>query len=224
MQKIILEKYIDLNNKLSEVVSLSVDESINYKLEQVGIRAIGALSITGEYKGPELEKFETTLDIDVLANFDKIIDQRDFHITIEDFTYVIQNGNLHVRIEAGVHGVVSGQDRYVQDHSIEEIELLMRESETVVQEDSYPIEEVVTTKVIDSEVEELEEIVYPSKKRQFFEDDQDSIGTYYLYIVKPGDTYESISSYYQIDGNILMEYNHYKEMAPGITLIVPYMP
>lgn len=236
MQKIILEKYIDLNNELKEVLSLSVDESINYKMEQVGIRAIGTLSITGEYLASKEERFESSIDLDVLANFDKIIDQRDFHITVEDFSYVIQNGNLHVRIQAGVHGVISGQDRYVQDHSVDEIEDLMRENEKEILEvieatsSREEEQEIVETKeeVIEmkEEVKEevFEEVVYPSKKRQFFEDDSDSIGTYYLYIAKLDDTYESVASYYQVDCNNLMEYNHYKEISSGTTLIVPYMP
>lgn len=234
MQKIILEKFIDLNNELQEVISLSVDESINYKMEQVGIRAVGCLSITGEYLGKQEEHFETTLDLDVLANFDKITDQRDFHITVEDFSYAIQNGNLQVRIQAGVHGVVSGQDRYVQDHSVDEIEALMRENEEEIEKEMLKTdikedvvireEEEVVEKECQVEQEDvLEELVYPSKKRQFFEDDSESIGTYYLYITKQGDTYESVANHYQVDSNALMEYNHYKEINAGATLIVPYM-
>ena len=38
MQKIFFEKWIDLDHQLKELVSLSVDESINYKIESVGVR------------------------------------------------------------------------------------------------------------------------------------------------------------------------------------------
>ena len=43
MQKIYFEKWIDLNHQLNELLSLSVDESINYKIESVGVRAVGSL-------------------------------------------------------------------------------------------------------------------------------------------------------------------------------------
>ena len=40
MQRIYFEKWIDLNHELTELLSLSVDESINYKIESVGVRAV----------------------------------------------------------------------------------------------------------------------------------------------------------------------------------------
>ena len=39
MQKIFYEKEIDLFHRLKELVSLTVDESIDYKMEEHGIRA-----------------------------------------------------------------------------------------------------------------------------------------------------------------------------------------
>ena len=51
MQKIYFEKWIDLNHQLNELLSLSVDESINYKIESVGVRAVGSLIVKGEYNG-----------------------------------------------------------------------------------------------------------------------------------------------------------------------------
>ena len=56
MQKIYLKKLIDLNNELKELVSVSVDESINYKMEQLGMRAYGSIMINGEYKNTTLKK------------------------------------------------------------------------------------------------------------------------------------------------------------------------
>lgn len=129
MQKIYLEKAIDLQNQLKELIALSVDESINYKIENEGIRAVGNLIIKGEYLNINKEIFEETLELDILATFDKILDQRDFSIKVEDFDYTIRNGNIDVTIEAGVHGVVSGEDRYVNDDPVEEIENLIRDDE-----------------------------------------------------------------------------------------------
>ncbi|WP_272482259.1 hypothetical protein [Thomasclavelia cocleata] len=37
MQKIYFEKWVDLNHQLKDLLSLSVDESINYKIESVGL-------------------------------------------------------------------------------------------------------------------------------------------------------------------------------------------
>lgn len=132
MQTIYLEKNIDLHHQLKELISLSVDESIHYKMEQEGIRAIGNLMIKGEYKSPEKKTFEEALELDILATFDKIVDQRDFCIKVEDFDYTIKEGNLMVQIEAGVHGVISGENRYIREDPLQEIESLMEENQEEV--------------------------------------------------------------------------------------------
>ena len=49
MQKIFFKKRIDLNHQLKELLSISVDESINYKTESQGIRAYGSVIINWEY-------------------------------------------------------------------------------------------------------------------------------------------------------------------------------
>ncbi len=108
MQKIYFEKWVDLNHQLKELLSLSVDESINYKIENVGVRAIGSLIVKGEYN--ENKKFEENIEMDVLATFDKIVDQRDFNIKVEDFDYFIKDGDVQIKIEVGIHGVVEGED------------------------------------------------------------------------------------------------------------------
>lgn len=297
MQKIYLEKSIDLHHHLKELIALSVDESINYKIENEGIRAIGNLIIKGEYKNVEKETFEETLELDILATFDKILDQRDFSIKVEDFDYVIKDGNIKVSIEAGVHGVVSGQDRYIKDDSLEQIESLIREETKVLEKSSIddipevdpvsdsmgdmvemntfddPIEMMEPTitntaskddepllvnepttvklekqilpndaimsshnatmevtedkkieKVADDIDQQLQETVYPSKSRPIFQDTSESVGTYYLYIVKDGDTYVSIATHYGVDEYQLKDYNQDRELEIGTVLIVPYVP
>lgn len=258
MQKIYFEKWIDLNHELTELLSLSVDESINYKIESVGVRAIGSLIVKGEYN--EGKKFHDDVDMDVLATFDKIVDQRDFNIKVEDFNYHIKDGNIQIKIEVGIHGVVDGEDRYVKDDSlfekeaVDEIENLIRkepiiekqplennptideslekENEIIASQVVKPIDdyndikkEVVSKeKAVTEEIEEqLQEKIYPSKSRPIFKDSSDSIGTYYLYIVKENDDYESVASRYKIDEGIIRDYNQDKPLVAGNVLIIPYV-
>ena len=35
-------------------------------------------------------------------------------ITEKDFDYFIKDGNVQIKIEVGIHGVVEGEDRYVR--------------------------------------------------------------------------------------------------------------
>lgn len=277
MQKIYFEKWVDLNHQLKELLSLSVDESINYKIENVGVRAIGSLIVKGEYN--ENKKFEENIEMDVLATFDKIVDQRDFNIKVEDFDYFIKDGDVQIKIEVGIHGVVEGEDRYVRDENfkkedpLEEIENLIRDEKT--NETVMPVKEPVREEINENEVvmektvkqvapvkniektepvyqeakivdatmiletkealvtkeaaiaeeisEQLQEKVYPSKSRPIFQDTADSVGTYYLYIVKENDSYSEVASRYNVDENAIRDYNQDKALQPGSVLIIPYV-
>ena len=277
MQKIYFEKWVDLNHQLKELLSLSVDESINYKIENVGVRAIGSLIVKGEYN--ENKKFEENIEMDVLATFDKIVDQRDFNIKVEDFDYFIKDGDVQIKIEVGIHGVVEGEDRYVRDENfkkedpLEEIENLIRDEKTT--ETVMPVKEPVREEINENEVvmektvkqvapvkniektepvyqeakivdatmipetkealvtkeaaiaeeisEQLQEKVYPSKSRPIFQDTADSVGTYYLYIVKENDSYSEVASRYNVDENAIRDYNQDKALQPGSVLFIPYV-
>ena len=107
MQKIYYEKEIDLSHRLKEMTSMTVDESIDYKIEDQGVRAVGSLIIKGEYISDENRIFVENIDLDVFAEEKKITDQRDFHLKVEDFHYEIIDGNLKVTIEVGVYGVIA---------------------------------------------------------------------------------------------------------------------
>jgi hypothetical protein len=157
MQKIYLEKAIDLQNQLKELIALSVDESINYKIENEGIRAVGNLIIKGEYLNTNKEIFEETLELDILATFDKILDQRDFSIKVEDFDYTIRNGNIDVTIEAGVHGVVSGEDRYVNDDPVGEIESLIRDDQLLQSDPLVDVVDISSTRETETKFAEYNE-------------------------------------------------------------------
>lgn len=289
MQKIYFEKWIDLNHQLNELLSLSVDESINYKIESVGVRAVGSLIVKGEYNGNH--KFDENIELDVLATFDKIVDQRDFNIKVEDFDYFIKDGNIQIKIEVGIHGVVEGEDRYVRDEhlghdeALEEIENLIKDTEPAnasieqlvrakpveVQEtgpvtpayvaqakqpESKPMAaETTTSTVIEPAVhmtkepmahvakeaavmevskketamaeeisEQLQEKVYQSKSRPIFQDTSDSVGTYYLYIVKENDSYSEVATRYSVEEEIIRNYNQDKALEAGSVLIIPYVP
>ena len=55
-----------MNHQLHELISISVDESIRYKMETNGMRAVGSIMINGEYKDTqEKHQFHETIDLDI---------------------------------------------------------------------------------------------------------------------------------------------------------------
>ena len=223
MQKIYFKKKVDLNHQLNELISISVDESIRYKMETDGMRAIGSIMINGEYKDrQEKHQFHETIDLDIFALFEKITDKRDFHVKVEDFDYHLVDGNLSLVIQACVYGVLDDEDRVVdtveQDHdmdSAEEIEKLLREEEKIVD-----VIDKQESAVNDSVISEKPKEVHVLEENDDLEED---LGTYYFYVVQDGDSYETIARHYQIDEYALKSYNHERSLTSGTIVIIPYV-
>lgn len=222
MQKIFYEKEIDLLHQLKELVSLTVDESIDYKIEDHGVRAAGSLAIKGEYISQEKRHFLENVELDVYADDQKIIDHQDFHLKVEDFHYDIIDGNLKIKIEVGVYGVEEGENRYIQldEDPIDEIEKLSRDVET------QTINEQVVAEAPEEiqDVEKLQEKIYETKEKEEKVDDDEDLGVYYLYVVLPNDTYASIARQYQVDEKMIRDYNQDLNLDAGQILIIPYAP
>ena len=219
MQKIFYEKEIDLLHQLKELVSLTVDESIDYKIEDHGVRAVGSLAIKGEYISQEKRHFLENVELDVYADDQKIIDRQDFHLKVEDFHYDIIDGNLKIKIEVGVYGVEEGENRYIQldEDPIDEIEKLSRDVET------QTINEQVVAEAPEEiqDVEQLQEKIYETKEKEEKVDDDEDLGVYYLYVVLPNDTYASIARQYQVDEKMIRDYNQDLNLDAGQILIIP---
>ena len=222
MQKIFYEKEIDLLHQLKELVSLTVDESIDYKIEDHCVRAVGSLAIKGEYISQEKRHFLENVELDVYADDQKIIDRQDFHLKVEDFHYDIIDGNLKIKIEVGVYGVEEGENRYIQldEDPIDEIEKLSRDVET------QTINEQVVAEAPEEihDVEKLQEKIYETKEKEEKVDDDEDLGVYYLYVVLPNDTYASIARQYQVDEKMIRDYNQDLNLDAGQILIIPYAP
>ena len=223
MQKIFYEKEIDLLHQLKELISLTVDESIDYKIEDHGVRAVGTLAIKGEYVSQEKRHFLENVELDVYADDQKITDHQDFHLKVEDFHYDIIDGNLKIKIEVGVYGVEEGENRYIQldEDPIDEIEKLSRDVEATTVEKEV-IEPEIPEEIQD--VEKLQEKIYETKEKEEKAEDDEDLGVYYLYVVLPNDAYASIARQYHVDEKMIREYNQDLNLDAGQILIIPYAP
>ncbi|MCD7810154.1 MAG: LysM peptidoglycan-binding domain-containing protein [Erysipelotrichaceae bacterium] len=215
MQKLYLNKLVDLNHQLKELISISVDESIHYQMENDGMRALGAIMINGEYRNDhDKYQFHESIDLDIIAPYDKIIDKREFHVKVEDFDYTFNDGNLSLVIQACIYGVKDDEDRLIeatQDDSDDEV---VKEIENIMQNKE------VLSKNIDIKND------YQKEDIKVFEDDdldEDDLGTYYLYVIGDGDNYQNIAQRYHINEELLKKYNHNHNLSVGSIIIIPYV-
>ncbi|MCI9093988.1 MAG: LysM peptidoglycan-binding domain-containing protein [Coprobacillus sp.] len=236
MQKIYFKKVVDLNHQLKELISISVDESINYKMENQGMRAYGSIMINGDYKDENMKKeFRENIDLDILAQFSKIEDKNEFNVKVEDFDYYLNDGNLSLVIQASIYGVKDDEDRVIEtDRLIEneevhdedisdEIESLIREQDEVVEEVQTFNEPQIEVEKIIEDMPKVTQEVKKAKKEEINDEDDNDIGTYYLYVVQDGDSYRSIAERYQVDEYMIQNYNHNRDLSKGTIVIVPYI-
>ncbi|MEE0966118.1 MAG: LysM domain-containing protein [Bacilli bacterium] len=234
MQKIFFHKTVNLDNPLKELLSISVDESIQYKIEFNGMRAIGSIIIHGEYDdGQKRNTFHENIDLDVLAQFEKIEDKRDFHMKVEDFDYTLQNGVLKLIIQTHIYGVRDDEDKhiYVNEERTNDIQKI--ESEKVLEVIEPHIEALLREEdkkeMVNELNDEVEEVIEPSvPETQAINNNEENldedIGTYYFYIVQSGDSYHTIAARYNVDENMIKDYNRHREVVEGNIIIVPYIP
>lgn len=220
MQKIYFEKLIDLNHQLSELISISVDEAISYKIETEGLKAQGSIVISGEYlKKTSKERFNESLEIDLLAPFEKVIDQRDFNIKIEDFDYRISEGDLLVTIQANVYGVIVSEDKRIPDKNLREEDSDNDDDDAIDQELIEEIKEAIKHEsvaevIVESERDVIDDLIETSSEIDLV--------PYYIVVASSKDTYESIAETYRIPVDFLKDYNKDKPIENGVLIVVPY--
>ncbi|MEG0366163.1 MAG: LysM peptidoglycan-binding domain-containing protein [Coprobacillus sp.] len=207
------------------------------------MRAIGSSMINGDYKdGETKDSFHESIDLDILAQLDKITDKREFHVKVEDFDYSFNEGNLALVIQASVYGVKDDEDRVIEAQttriSEDSDEDIASEIEDLLREEVVDIKDVVDVKEVDTPLVDMQIVteepvvqnissmqVVSTEKHIEADDsmeDEDDLGTYYLYVVQDGDSYQSIAAHYQTDEYRLKEYNHERSLDKGTIVIVPY--
>lgn len=210
MKKIIpLKKQLSFKTNVNEITSISLENTLHNNGNEIE----GELIINGTYKitdtSTKVDEFEfkipTNIKIDEKYNCNNIT------IDIEDFYYEIINSSiLNVNIEVSID-------------NLEELHEEKIESEE-------PIMETVEDRCIDEEDEEIEE---PNKEKEMkkenitndifnnFLNETDDYSTYYVYIVREGDTIETILSKYNTTRDKIEEYNNLEELKIGNKIIIP---
>lgn len=216
MDKIIpFKKDIIFQTNLSEVTSISLEHNLN----TVGDNEIsGNFMVSGEYKiadtSQNVETFSYDLPFHIHLDDKYILDH--VEIDIDDFYYEIINDSvLSVNIDVLVTKL---EERLVEEEvRKEDVIEVMEEEETKNIDVITPlqIEEEETPRCIEEE-EETSNTIFSN---------MDSFGetykSYKIYIVRDGDSIETILEKYGVSKEQLDEYNDLKEIKSGDKIIIP---
>ena len=202
--------------KLSEITSISLENTLNLKDNQVS----GDFIVSGEYKVTDnsttVEPFELKLPFEIII--DDSYDTSKATIDIDDFYYEIINDNsLSICIDVLINHLT---EKIIVDElaDVTPVRTILN-----VDEDRCIEEESVGDK--DMMLEEDEDKTFVEEKiNSIFSNvasDNDTYVTYNVFIVREGDTLESILEKYNTTEEELKKYNDLSNLKLGDKLIIP---
>ena len=215
MKKIIpFKKQLTFKTNVSEITSIALENTLKENKNTIQ----GDLIINGTYKITEtstnVDDFEFVIPMNIEIDNRYITD--DIIIDINDFYYeTINNNILEVNIEIMIDNIIEKEEQENQK------ELIQEPTETItIQKEERCIEEEK------DETPQEEKIEKESQEKNIdifnnFSEEIDEYTTYHIYIVREGDTLETIMAKYETTKDELNEYNDITELKLGDKIIIP---
>lgn len=219
MKKIVpFKKDMLFNNNVSEITSISLEHDL--KVQDSNIIG-GNFIINGEYKMSD-SSFNTELfnfELPCTINLDERYILDDVLIDIDDFFYEVVNSNiLEVNIDVlldklGEKEIITNE---IEMPSVESSELEeVREEKTMEIGGKDILECVKNNRCV-----EEEDIGEVTSIFDNFNDDLETYRAYKVYIVREGDTLDTIIQRYGVSKETLEEYNDLTEINLGDKIII----
>jgi len=219
------KKDVIFKTNISEVTSISLENNLSIKDDIIK----GNFVISGEYKvsdkSTSVDPFNLDLPFEIMI--DEKYNTEKSTVDIDDFYYEIVNDNvLRIAIDVLIdkleeRPLINDFDLIDETPKREQLEVndLFEEKEEVkeaIVEESLKKEE----RCIESEThEDMQEKI--NSLFSNFSKDSEVYVTYNVYIVRDGDTLESILDKYNVDLEELKKYNDLSELKLGDKLIIP---
>ncbi len=219
------KKDVIFKTNISEVTSISLENTLNVKDDIIK----GEFIVSGEYKISDksisVDPFHLNLPFEIVIDEKYNTDKAT--VDIDDFYYEIVNDNvLRIAIDVLIDKLEEKPlivdleliDETPKRDIIEELEDDILEKEDIVEERCIDLEDVKIEKKEDKKIDMEEKI--NSLFNQFSKESEVYV-TYNVYIVREGDTIESITTKYNIEVEELKKYNNLSELKLGDKLIIP---
>lgn len=243
MKKIIpFSQDIIFKTNVAEITSISLEHTLQSSDNNF---ITGELILSGDYKmsdsSTNTEEFSYNLPFDISMDDKYILD--DVVIDIDDFYYELINNNiLSVNIDVLVDRL---EEKEEQDLMTEEVETIIEEKEDITPEielelvDNDEVEPIITSEVYArseenemkdvtiSSIEEVDEGLTDEPKEEVrtlfdnFDTSTETYTTYKIYIIKDGDTIESILQAYDVTKEEVEQYNDLRDLKIGDKVIIP---
>lgn len=218
MKKVIsFKKELPFKTNISEISSISLEHTIKEKENDL---ISGIFYVSGEYKMTETsinkESFNFEIPFDIAL--DSRYDTSKIKFDIDDFYYEIINADtLKVNIDVYVDGLneIKEEERCIEDETLDSIKVDKKE-------EVLPIEEERDNEPTIN-IENVNENVNTNESVNLFDNisNAETYSTYYVYIVKDGDTIDKILEEFKVTKEELSNYNDISNIKANDKLIIP---
>ena len=209
MKKLVpFKKDIKFKTNIYEITSISLEHTLKRKDNTI----TGELIISGDYKinssSTNTDNFKFNLPFDIQVGDNYILDE--VVVDIDDFYYEVQNENtLKVVISISLDKLKEKELPVIEEKEIERSNEIIEKIEEM---DDKNMENIKEERCVEEEdIGSLFEIKEKDEK----------FSTYKVYIVREGDTIESIMSKYSVNRELLDNYNDLSEIKIGDKIIIP---
>lgn len=231
------KKEVVFKDNISEITSISLEHQLNltdYLLK-------GNFLITGEYKVSDASKtvLPFNLDLPIALSIEDRYDTNKAVCDIDDFYYeIINDRKLSISIDISVDKLsemitetnnvievlednednnrcIDMEDDIISDNVVETLDTKKEVKEEISEALDTNREE------IDKKIDKAEEVNKKIKTLFNTNSDTEEYITYQIYIIREGDTVDSIIAKYDIDIESLKEYNDISDLKIGDKVIIP---
>lgn len=229
------EKEIVFKSNVSEITSISLEHEINID----GNLVSGNFIISGDYKisdsSKTVEKFDLKIPLEI--NLDEKFDTEKAEVDIDDFYYeIINNSILKVCIDVLIDKLeekeVKEEDLTDMDRNINIIDEVSEKVEEVKEKIVDKVKDIgenITNKITDKVTEDIADKVVDKTDEQAKKikslftnmDSSDIYVSYNIYIIREGDTVETILNKYDITDEELKKYNDLSDLKIGDKIVIP---
>ena len=160
MENITLEKVITFSTCIEKLENINFEDSLDYKLNDDGISAYGIIKLHGKIKTIKgYEDFNDTIDVDIFAPFEQIIEKDKFTLKIEKIDHQIIRNNLILKITLSINGFKRIEE--VENKTSDDINMT-NEIENLEEDNNY--EKLLEDYQNIEEKEEAEETIIDNEK------------------------------------------------------------
>ena len=235
MQCFNLNKDIELQCEIEDLLLISIDDQIETIDDKDGVKVGGKILISGNAKTNEGSKeFSDSIDLDLFLTYDEIEQRSSLNVGVNDFNYKIDNNKLNINIVLKVEGLKEIETTFLSQEDCELLdeEEIKEELEEIYEEDRTIIgEEIIVEDNLTYKDEKIEESCISIKenndsklsllKSVFSNKRIKEEVSWKLHCVKGETSYEEIAAKYNVSLNKLVSINKNEELEDGKLIFLP---